>query len=92
MVSVFSSKNFKNHLSITEIYTTLLKLKGFTSSTLIIYIWQGGELAAVIREGRVGQPRRDPTTGFLTNHHLGTTDVTRQVGHIYIPLKKEQQF
>ena len=46
----------------------------------------------MIREGRVGQPRRDPTTGFLTNHHLGTTDVTRQVSHIYIPLKKTRKF
>lgn len=29
--------------------------------------------------GQVGYPRRDPVTGLITDHHLPTTDATREV-------------
>ncbi|XP_067936111.1 uncharacterized protein [Watersipora subatra] len=36
-----------------------------------------GELAAVVREGKVGFPKRDPGTGQLVSQHKGTSDVTK---------------
>ncbi|KAK2186996.1 hypothetical protein NP493_181g04044 [Ridgeia piscesae] len=36
------------------------------------------EMAALMKQGRVGQPKRDPNTGVLVNQHLGTSDVTKQ--------------
>ena len=43
------------------------------------FMFQVGELARVINEGRVGRPRRDPYTGQLTDQHLPMTDVTKWV-------------
>lgn len=37
----------------------------------------GGDLASVMREGKVGRPRRDPETGILSNNALTMSDVTK---------------
>ena len=39
------------------------------------------ELASVMKQGRVGNPKRDPNTGMLMNARLVQSDVTKeQVG------------
>ncbi|XP_025083184.1 uncharacterized protein LOC112557500 isoform X3 [Pomacea canaliculata] len=35
------------------------------------------ELAELVRQGQVGNPKRDPITGALTNQHLGSSDVSK---------------
>ena len=34
-------------------------------------------MAAVVRQGKVGFPKRDPATGQLISQHKGTSDVTK---------------
>ena len=46
---------------------------------LIIVFAQGGDLAAVMRQGQVGRPRRDPDTGMLVSQRIMMSDVTRGV-------------
>ncbi|KAF6034022.1 hypothetical protein EB796_007670 [Bugula neritina] len=36
-----------------------------------------GELASVVRQGKVGFPQRDPTTGHIIAQHKATSDVTK---------------
>jgi len=31
----------------------------------------------VVRQGKIGFPKRDPATGMMANQHLGTSDVTK---------------
>lgn len=40
---------------------------------------QDTELAELVRQGQVGNPKRDPITGALTNQHLGSSDVSKTV-------------
>ena len=48
------------------------------SLTGVVCVFQSGELASLIRKGTVGQPHRDPATGFIdSRQHLGSTDITR---------------
>ena len=37
----------------------------------------GTELAPLLGSAVTGKPRRDPDTGYMMNHSLATTDVTR---------------
>ena len=37
----------------------------------------GLELATLMMNQATGKPRRDPSTGYMMNHSLGTTDVTK---------------
>ena len=37
----------------------------------------GIELAPLIMDKVTGKPNRDPSTGYMMNHSLGTTDVTQ---------------
>ena len=37
----------------------------------------GIELAPLIMDKVTGKPKRDPSTGYMMNHSLGTTDVTQ---------------
>ena len=37
----------------------------------------GTELAPLLKISTTGKPRRDPDTGYMMNHSLSTTDVTR---------------
>ena len=37
----------------------------------------GIELAPLMGDKVTGRPRRDPSTGYMMNHSLGTTDVTQ---------------
>ena len=37
----------------------------------------GIELAPLMGDNVTGRPRRDPSTGYMMNHSLGTTDVTQ---------------
>ena len=43
----------------------------------------GTELAPLLKHAVTGKPRKDPDTGYMMNHSLGTTDVTRMAvkGH-----------
>ncbi|CAG0918985.1 unnamed protein product [Notodromas monacha] len=36
----------------------------------------GNDLVSLLCQKKVGKPKRDPITGDIINHHLGTTDVT----------------
>merc|ERR1712131_250181 len=44
----------------------------------------GIELAPLIMDKVTGKPKKDPSTGYMMNHSLGTTDVTRLAvkGHL----------
>ena len=44
---------------------------------------QAGDFATEITRGQVGFPRRDPYTGMIQNHHLPSTDVTRERANVY---------
>ena len=37
----------------------------------------GTELAPLMSVATTGKPKKDPSTGYMMNHSLGTTDVTR---------------
>lgn len=37
----------------------------------------GTELAPLLKVAATGKPRKDPDTGYMMNHGLSTTDVTR---------------
>ena len=50
-----------------------------------MFIFQNGELAAIMKEKHVGNPRRD-SAGMLVNQHLGTTDVTQEVSQSQITI------
>ena len=36
-------------------------------------------MASLVKRGMVGNPKRDPYTGLLTNQHRGTCDITKHV-------------
>ena len=37
----------------------------------------GTELAPLMKNATTGKPRKDPETGYMMDHSLPTTDVTR---------------
>lgn len=49
---------------------------------VIMCMYQAGDFASEISRGQVGFPRRD-ARGNLANHHLASTDVTREKANVY---------
>ena len=49
----------------------------------IPYSPPGTELAPLMKQAVTGKPRKDPATGYMMNHNLHTTDVTRLATHGY---------
>ena len=43
----------------------------------MIMILPGTELAPLLKHAVTGKPRKDPATGYMMNHSLPSTDVTR---------------
>ena len=41
------------------------------------YNLPGTELAPLLKHAVTGKPRKDPATGYMMNHSLPSTDVTR---------------
>ena len=57
-----------------------VKLKPKVTSTSMFnfpFYKIGIELAPLIMDKVTGKPKRDPSTGYMMNHSLGTTDVTQ---------------
>ena len=55
-------------------------------------VCQAGDFATEITRGQVGFPRRDPNTGMISNHHLASTDVTRERANVHSLKVRWQRF
>ena len=55
-----------------------VKMEPKVTNILEIYFDKIGiELAPLIMDKVTGKPKRDPSTGYMMNHRLGTTDVNQ---------------
>ena len=46
-------------------------------SISIVFVKIGTELAPLMKNSATGKPRKDPDTGYMMDHSLSSTDVTR---------------